>query len=68
MSNNAQNVAANHFKEASMNADDAINDIAGLLSAGLFLMNIERHHSVGLELIIIAHDYAREVSKGGDHG
>lgn len=67
MPNNAQSVAANQFKGAPMNADDAINNIAGLLSAGLFLMNIEHHHSVGLELIIIAHDYAREISKGGSH-
>ncbi|MCL6325007.1 hypothetical protein [Pectobacterium polaris] len=67
MPNNTQNAAANPFKGMAMNAEDAITNIAGLLNAGMFLMNTERHRSVGIELIDIAHDYACEVSKGGSH-
>ncbi|MFJ5408116.1 hypothetical protein [Pectobacterium punjabense] len=67
MTNNAQNAAANPFKGMAMNAEGAISNIAGLLNAGMFLMNTDRHRSMGIELIDIAHEYACEVSKGGNH-
>ncbi|WP_226052960.1 hypothetical protein [Dickeya chrysanthemi] len=65
MPNHEQNTIAEQFKGMSMNAEDALINIAGLLNAGMFLLNTE-HHSVDIELISISHDYACEVSKGGN--
>ncbi|AIU88101.1 hypothetical protein [Pectobacterium odoriferum] len=67
MPNNAQNAVTEEFKGMAMDPEDAITNIAGLLNAGMFLMNTKCHRSVGIELINIAHDYACEVSKGGSH-
>ncbi|WP_233967575.1 hypothetical protein [Pectobacterium polaris] len=67
MPNNVQNAVTEEFKGMAMAPEDAITNIAGLLNAGMFLMNTKCHRSVGIELINIAHDYACEVSKGGSH-
>lgn len=66
MHNKTPNAVAKQLKGMSMNAEDAITNIAGLLNAGMLLMNTECHRCLGVELVNIAHDYAHEVSKGGN--
>ncbi|KGA39558.1 hypothetical protein KU75_21860 [Pectobacterium odoriferum] len=67
MPNKTQDAVIEEFAGMAMHPEDAITNIAGLLNAGMFLMNTKCHRNIGVELINIAHDYACEVSKGGNH-